>query len=119
KSKIGGVIHFAAHKAVEDSIRNPLKYYSNNVSGLVDFVQTLGDFGIKTFIFSSSATVYGSLANSGLPLREEYCVHKPESLLGPDGVQYVVDAGCTGITNPYGRTKWMCEAILADLAASD
>lgn len=67
KSRIAGVIHFAAYKAVEESIRKPLKYYSNNVSGLVDFATTLGDFGIKTFIFSSSATVYGSLATSGLP----------------------------------------------------
>ncbi|CAK44462.1 uncharacterized protein An02g11320 [Aspergillus niger] len=104
KSRIGGVIHFAAYKAVEESIRNPLKYYANNVSGLIDFATTLGEFGIKTFIFSSSATVYGTLATSGLPLKEELCTVKP---------------GCTGITNPYGRTKWICEAILADLAASD
>ncbi|KAJ5594428.1 uncharacterized protein N7459_000636 [Penicillium hispanicum] len=71
KSKIAGVIHFAAFKAVEESIRQPLKYYANNVSGLVDFATTLGDFGIKTFIFSSSATVYGTLASSNLPLKEE------------------------------------------------
>lgn len=119
KSKIAGVIHFAAHKAVEESIRNPLKYYSNNVTGLVDFVSTLGDFGIKTFIFSSSATVYGTLANSGVPLREEHCTHKQEVLQTRDGTDYVVESGSTGITNPYGRTKWMCEAILADVAASD
>ena len=50
KSKIAGVIHFAGYKAVEESIREPLKYYANNVSGLIDFVTTLGDFGIKTFI---------------------------------------------------------------------
>ncbi|OOG00134.1 hypothetical protein ASPCADRAFT_40537 [Aspergillus carbonarius ITEM 5010] len=105
KSKIGGVIHFAAYKAVEESIKNPLKYYANNVSGLIDFATTLGEFGIKTFIFSSSATVYGTLATSGLPLKEELCA--------------AVKPGCTGITNPYGRTKWICEAILADLAASD
>jgi UDP-glucose 4-epimerase len=119
KSKVAGVIHFAAHKAVEESIRNPLKYYSNNVTGLVDFVSTLGDFGIKTFIFSSSATVYGTLANSGVPLREELCTHKQEILQTHDGTNYAVEAGSTGITNPYGRTKWMCEAILADVAASD
>ncbi|KAL3477504.1 hypothetical protein BJX99DRAFT_123995 [Aspergillus californicus] len=119
KSKISGVIHFAAYKAVEESIRNPLKYYANNVSGLVDFATTLGEYGIKTFIFSSSATVYGTLATSGLPLKEELCAHKDEVYQDASGVDRTVQAGCTGITNPYGRTKWMCEAILADLAASD
>lgn len=119
KSKIAGVIHFAAYKAVEESIRNPLKYYANNVSGLVDFATTLGEYGIKTFIFSSSATVYGTLATSGLPLKEELCAHKDEVFNGADGFSQPIKAGCTGITNPYGRTKWMCEAILADLAASD
>ncbi|KAI9374745.1 hypothetical protein BJX61DRAFT_532107 [Aspergillus egyptiacus] len=118
RSKIAGVIHFAAYKAVEESIKNPLKYYANNVSGLIDFVTTLGEYGIKTFIFSSSATVYGTLATSGLPLKEELCAHKDE--VYQDGaVDRTIKAGCTGITNPYGRTKWMCEAILADLAASD
>jgi UDP-glucose 4-epimerase len=96
-----------------------LKYYSNNVSGLVDFATTLGDFGIKTFIFSSSATVYGTLATSGLPLKEELCVHKEELYTNHAGAQQAMQPGCTGITNPYGRTKWMCETILADLAASD
>ncbi|KAL4918810.1 hypothetical protein BDW62DRAFT_210207 [Aspergillus aurantiobrunneus] len=119
KSKIAGVIHFAAYKAVEESIRNPLKYYANNVSGLVDFATTLGEYGIKTFIFSSSATVYGTLATSGLPLKEELCAHKDEIFHDADEVSQTIKAGCTGITNPYGRTKWMCEAILADLAASD
>ncbi|KAH8426709.1 NAD-dependent epimerase/dehydratase family protein [Aspergillus melleus] len=119
KSKISGVIHFAAYKAVEESIRNPLKYYANNVGGLVDFATTLGEFGIKTFVFSSSATVYGTLATSGLPLKEELCVHKEEPLQSHEGAEEVVKPGCTGITNPYGRTKWICEAILADLAASD
>ena len=119
KSRIGGVIHFAAYKAVEESIKNPLKYYANNVSGLIDFATTLGEFGIKTFIFSSSATVYGTLATSGLPLKEELCVHKEEVYSNQDGQEQTVRPGCTGITNPYGRTKWICEAILADLAASD
>lgn len=119
KSKIAGVIHFAAYKAVEESIKSPLKYYSNNVSGLIDFASTLGDYGIKTFIFSSSATVYGTLATSGLPLKEELCVHKEEVYTDHAGQLRVVQPGCTGITNPYGRTKWFCEAILADIAASD
>ncbi|OQE29891.1 hypothetical protein PENSTE_c002G03591 [Penicillium steckii] len=119
KSKIAGVIHFAAYKAVEESIRHPLKYYANNVSGLIDFATTLGDFGIKTFIFSSSATVYGTLATSGLPLKEELCVHKTEEYTDDAGMKQVAQPGSTGITNPYGRTKWICETILADLAASD
>jgi UDP-glucose 4-epimerase len=119
KSKIAGVIHFAAHKAVEESIRDPLKYYANNVSGLIDLVGILGQYGIKNFIFSSSATVYGTLANSGLPLKEELCVHKREILKDETGHETLAQPGCTGITNPYGRTKWMCESILADLAFSD
>jgi UDP-glucose 4-epimerase len=116
RSSIIGVIHFAAFKAVEESIRQPLKYYSNNVSGLIDFTSTLGEYGIKNFIFSSSATVYGTIANKGVPLKEEHCVHRPEQFPGTDEI---IEQGCTGITNPYGRTKWMCEAILADLAFSD
>jgi UDP-glucose 4-epimerase len=119
KSKIVGVIHFAAHKAVEESIREPLKYYANNVSGLIDFVGVLGEYGIKTFIFSSSATIYGTLAAENLPLKEELCAHKKEVIRGDDRFERIVQPGCTGITNPYGRTKWMCEAILADLASSD
>ncbi|EYE90036.1 NAD-dependent epimerase/dehydratase family protein [Aspergillus ruber CBS 135680] len=118
-SRIAGVIHFAAHKAIEESIQEPLKYYANNVSGLIDFAATLGEFGIKTFILSSSATVYGTLATSGLPLKEELCVHREQVIRDDDGVERIVQPGCTGITNPYGRTKWMCETILADLAASD
>ncbi|KAJ5930606.1 hypothetical protein N7466_006099 [Penicillium verhagenii] len=119
KSKIAGVIHFAAYKAVEESIRNPLKYYANNVSGLIDFASILGDFGIKTFVFSSSATVYGTLATSGLPLKEELCVHKKQVYTDKKGSTQTLQPGCTGITNPYGRTKWIGEAILADIAAAD
>ena len=119
QSRIGGVIHFAAFKAVAESIKQPLKYYSNNVSGLVDFMGLLDEYSIKNFIFSSSATVYGTLADKGEPLREEHCVHRPESFLGSDGIERRVEQGCTGLTNPYGRTKWVCEAILADLAISD
>jgi UDP-glucose 4-epimerase len=116
RSSILGVIHFAAFKAVEESIRHPLKYYANNVSGLIDFTSTLSTYNIKKFIFSSSATVYGTLANQGVPLREEHCVHRPETF---PGTNQLIEQGCTGITNPYGRTKWMCEAILSDLAFSD
>jgi len=102
-SKISGVIHFAAYKSVAESFKKPLNYYANNVCGLVDFCSTLSEFGIKTLIFSSSATVYGELANKGGRLLEEQCD----------------SSSCVGLTNPYGRTKWMCEAILNDLAISD
>lgn len=118
-SRISGVIHFAAYKSVEESIRTPLRYYSNNVCGLVDFLGLLEEFGIKNFVFSSSATVYGEGANCGLPLREELCVHHPESFVDSDGAERRVLPGVLGLTSPYGRSKFMCESILADLALSD
>ncbi len=118
-SRIKGVIHFGAFKSVSESIQEPLKYYANNVAGLIEFCSILNSFNIKTFVFSSSATVYGSIANSGKPLREEYCTHQTESFIDHDGHIKTVDGGCTGLTNPYGRTKWMCEAILSDLAVAD
>jgi UDP-glucose 4-epimerase len=118
-SRISGVIHFAAYKSVEESIRMPLKYYSNNVCGLVDFLSLLEEFGIKNFVFSSSATVYGESANCGVPLREELCVHHPESFLDDDGYERQMLPGAMGLTSPYGRSKFMCESILADIALSD
>jgi UDP-glucose 4-epimerase len=119
RSRISGVIHFAAYKSVEESIRMPLRYYSNNVCGLVDFLALLEEFDIKNFVFSSSATVYGEGANCGLPLREELCVHHPESFVESDGTERRVLPGVLGLTSPYGRSKFMCESILADLALSD
>lgn len=118
RSMITGVIHFAAFKAVEESIRQPLKYYRNNINGLVDFLALLDEFDIKTFIFSSSATVYGTLADSGVRLREEDCVHQKEMYQTEYGNRQS-EQGCTGLTNPYGRTKFFGEAILADVATSD
>jgi UDP-glucose 4-epimerase len=118
-SRISGVIHFAAFKSVEESIRNPLPYYANNVCGLVGFLGLLAEFGIKNFVFSSSATVYGSMANSGIPLKEGHCVHFHETRLDENGVENTVLPGVLGLTSPYGRTKFMCEQILADLARSD
>lgn len=119
QSTIDGVIHFAAHKSVSESIQHPLKYYNNNVAGLINFCEVLGSYNIKKLVFSSSATVYGATANGGLPLKEEYCVHHPEEFLDHDGQYKTTLPGCTGLTNPYGRSKWMCEAILADLAYTD
>ncbi|ETN38640.1 uncharacterized protein HMPREF1541_06677 [Cyphellophora europaea CBS 101466] len=119
ESQIVGVIHFAAFKAVEESIRSPLKYYRNNITGLVDFLGLLEEYNIKKFIFSSSATVYGTIADRGLPLQEENCVHSPTSYNSLEGSSVAAEQGCTGLTNPYGRTKFFGEAILADVAASD
>jgi UDP-glucose 4-epimerase len=64
-SRISGVIHFAAYKAVAESFEKPLDYYENNVSGVVQVCRTLAEFGIKNLVFSSSATVYGELADKG------------------------------------------------------
>ncbi|CZT07217.1 related to UDP-glucose 4-epimerase [Rhynchosporium agropyri] len=119
KSRIAGVIHFAAFKSVEESIRQPLRYYSNNISGLIDFTSTLEEFGIKTFVFSSSATVYGSVANNGVPLKEDHCSHHPIPTTDDSGQQTTIPPSVSGLTSPYGRTKWMAEAILSDLAVSD
>lgn len=102
-SRISGVIHFAAHKAVAESFETPLDYYENNVSGVIQVCRTLAEFKIKNLVFSSSATVYGELADNGGRLFEQQCD----------------SSGAVGLTNPYGRTKWMCEAILSDLAFSD
>ncbi|KAF5136369.1 UDP-glucose 4-epimerase [Metarhizium anisopliae] len=118
RSNIVGVIHLAAYKAVEESIRHPLRYYQNNINGLVDLVALLGEFAVKTFIFSSSAAVYGSLsAGGGRPLREEICAHPAER--AGTGAPPSRSAGGGGITNPYGRTKLFAEAILSDVAAAD
>lgn len=119
QSRITGVIHFAAYKSVEESIRQPLRYYSNNVCGMVDFLSLLEEFGIKNFVFSSSATVYGEGANCGVPLREELCVHHPETFVDNEGTERRVIPGVLGLTSPYGRSKFMCESILADIARSD
>lgn len=107
RSHISGVIHFAAFKSVSESIERPLAYYQNNICGLIELLATLQDNGIKNFVFSSSATVYGAKANHGKPLREDDLVHFGD------------ENGSLGITNPYGRTKYMAEAILADLAKAD
>ncbi|ORY18991.1 UDP-glucose 4-epimerase [Clohesyomyces aquaticus] len=119
RSRIIGVTHFAGFKAVEESIKLPIKYYQNNISGLINFIALLDEFKIRTFIFSSSAAVYGSLADSNQLLREEHCVHKREIYQDLDETTQIAQPGCIGITSPYGRTKYMGEAILSDLATSD
>lgn len=91
---IQSVIHFAAYKAVAESIQNPLMYYQNNVGNTVVLLSLCMKYGVKSFLFSSSATVYGK---SRSPLTED-------SEVG------------MGITNPYGTTKYFIEKILQDLA---
>jgi UDP-glucose 4-epimerase len=90
--KIGAVIHFAGLKAVGESVAQPLRYYDNNVSGSVALFETMGKHGVKTIVFSSSATVYGDPAS--VPIREDFPL---------------------SATNPYGRSKLMIEEILRDL----
>ena len=96
REKPGAVIHFAGLKAVGESSRIPLEYYDNNVTGTLSLLFSMKERGLKTLVFSSSATVYGV----------------PESL--PIG-----EAAPLSATNPYGRTKLMIEEILRDLVASD
>ena len=93
--KIHTVIHFAALKSVNESITNPLEYYDNNVNGLLNLLKVMKTYDCNNFIFSSSATVYGS--SEELPFKED-------SITG------------IGITNPYGQTKFMAEQILKDYA---
>ncbi|TFW36010.1 UDP-glucose 4-epimerase GalE [Massilia horti] len=90
--QIGAVIHFAGLKAVGESVSQPLRYYDNNVSGSVVLFETMEKFGVKTLVFSSSATVYGDPAS--VPIREDFPL---------------------SATNPYGRSKLMIEDILRDL----
>ena len=97
ENNIEAVIHFAGLKAVGESVRLPLTYYDNNVSGTVVLCQVMEEMGCKRIVFSSSATVYGSANQS--PLKEDM----------PTGA----------VTNPYGRTKHMIEGILSDLCVSD
>jgi UDP-glucose 4-epimerase len=93
---IEAVVHFAAHKAVGESVAEPLKYYANNVGGLVTLAEAMRDHGCRTIVFSSSATVYGDPQR--LPITE--------------------DAPLSS-TNPYGATKLVGEGLLGDLARSD
>jgi UDP-glucose 4-epimerase len=92
---VTGVMHFAAFKAVGESVRNPLRYYDNNVAGTVALLQAMESAGVRTLVFSSSATVYGDPAQ--LP---------------------VTEAAPLTATNPYGWSKLMMEQVLADLDAS-
>ena len=93
---IDAVIHFAGLKAVGESVAQPLRYYDNNVYGSMVLFETMAEAGVKTLVFSSSATVYGD--PHAVPISEDFPLKA---------------------TNPYGRSKLMVEEILGDIARSD
>jgi len=95
RHRIDAVVHFAAFKAVGESTQQPLRYYANNVGGLLTLAQAMQAHAVRRIVFSSSATVYGQ--PDALPIREDFA---------------------TRATNPYGETKLMGEAILRDIAAA-
>ena len=95
--EIDGVIHFAASKAVGESVEKPLLYYENNIGSLVYLLEALIDNNVRSFIFSSSCTVYGQADE--LPITENAPVKKSES--------------------PYGNTKQIGEEILEDVSKSE
>lgn len=92
RNEIDGVIHFAASKAVSESVENPLLYYENNINTLVYLLQECSKHHIEHFIFSSSCTVYGE----------------------PDNLPITEDAPVKMAVSPYGNTKQICEEILID-----
>ncbi len=93
---IDSVIHFAAFKAVGESVQKPLEYYSNNLINTLVLLETMNKYNVKKFVFSSSATVYGN----------------------PDSCPIVEDFPLS-VTNPYGRTKLMIEEMLRDICYAD
>jgi UDP-glucose 4-epimerase len=93
---IEGVIHFAGLKAVGESVAQPVRYFDNNVGSTLALLQAMSRANVRRIVFSSSATVYGDPAQ--VPITE---------------------ASQLQVTNPYGRTKLMCEDILRDLQAAD
>ena len=93
---IDGVIHFAGLKAVGESVSQPVRYFDNNVGSTLTLLQAMDRAGVRRIVFSSSATVYGD----------------------PEEVP-ITENSRLQVTNPYGRTKLMCEDILRDLQVSD
>lgn len=96
KYPIDAVMHFAASSLVGESVTNPMKYYMNNVSSTLTLLQTMLEFGINKFIFSSTAATYG------IP-----------------NVDMITEETATNPINPYGQSKLMVEHILSDLAKAD
>lgn len=98
ENKIDAVIDLAAYKAVGDSVENPLKYYNNNLISQINMLNLMKKYKVNNFVFSSSATVYGEVDKSDLPVDEEHG---------------------TSTVNPYGATKLMGEQIIKDCCFSD
>ena len=94
---IDAVIHFAGFKAVGESVVKPLEYYCNNLNTSLTLLKVMRKFNVKSFIFSSSATVYSLV----------------------DDVPFTEESGPLGCTNPYGWTKYMIEQILKDVCVAD
>ena len=97
ENEIDSVINFAGFKAVGESVKEPLKYYHNNVSGAVVLLETMQKYNVKKFVFSSSATIYGE----------------------QDDVKYVETMKRGEASSPYGTTKIMIEKILEDVYRAD
>ena len=97
ENKIEAVMNFAGYKAVGESVKKPLEYYENNISGAITLLETMKKYNVKKFIFSSSATVYGD----------------------PEIIPITEECKTGGTTNPYGTTKLFIEQILKDLYNSD
>lgn len=96
-SDISAIIHFAAYKAVGESVNKPLEYYRNNLVSLVNILDAMKHFGIRDFVFSSSCTVYGQ----------------------PEKLPVTEDAPLQPANSPYGNTKQIGEAIIRDTTVSD
>ena len=92
--KIEGIIHFAASKAVGESVEKPLLYYRNNITSLINLLELMPRYNVKGIIFSSSCTVYGQPTKENLPVTEEAPIQKALS--------------------PYGNTKQINEEIIQD-----
>jgi len=97
ETPISGVIHFAAYKAVGESVTNPMKYYHNNVGSLLTLIKVMRANKVRNLVFSSSCTVYGELSGK---------IAKETDILEPP-------------ISPYGNTKRICEDILRDAATSN
>ena len=97
ENEIESVLNFAGFKAVGESVEKPIEYYTNNISGALVLLDTMKKYGVKTFVFSSSATVYGD----------------------PETIPITEDCKTGGTTNPYGTSKLFIEQILKDIYTSD
>ena len=97
ENKIDAVLNFAGFKAVGESVEKPIEYYTNNISGALVLLDTMRKYGVKKFVFSSSATVYGE----------------------PERIPITEDCKTGGTTNPYGTSKLFIEQILKDIYNSD